>query len=268
MSGLYQNIYLKVLLSASNLNGFAAAFLSFSLGSIPGSIIFTAAAIIGSINKFRSLQGKTISQRFWLQRLTDPSLTAQILMIAAGINAVIAGYNVFNDSAHMMHHIFLTLAWTFGVLGDDALRRNDKVNFSLSAVAVKRNILLKIFVYVTRNPVFYYMFVNVFFALGVLTLSQQQEMHVIIFTIIAVLAGMMGILYSCFQAYRVLCADIAVEETNNGVTNILLSIANASIGITAAISAMVWLLMSQIIYCFVNILLLFETRSALEKEDV
>ncbi len=268
MSDLFQNIYLKVLLSASNLNGLAAVFLSFSLGSIPGSVIFAAAAIIGSINKFRSLQGKAVFQNFWMQRLTDPSLTAQILMIAAGINAVMAGYNIFNDNAHMAHHIFLTLAWTFGVLGDDALRRNDKVNFSLDTIAVKRNLFLKTFVYVTRNPVFYYMLVNIFFAFGVLTLSQQQESYVIIFTSVAVLAGMIGVMYSCVQAYKVLCGDITIEETNNGVTNIFLSIANASICIIAFISVMIWLLISQIIYCFVNILLLFETRNALEKENI
>lgn len=268
MSGLFQNIYIKVLFSASNLNGVAAVFLSYALGSWVGSVIFAGAAIIGCMNKYRSLKGRNNFQNFWLKRFTDPSLTAQILMVAAGINAIMAGYNVFNDPVHMMHHIFLTLAWTFGVLGDDALRRNDKTNFSLDIIAVKRHIVLKTFIYVTRNPVFYYLFVNVFFACGVLTMSQQQEPYVVIFTSIAIVSGLIGIIYSSIQAYKVLSGGIKVEETNNGVTNILLSIANFSIGITAAIGMMIWLLMSQIIYCVVNILLLFETRNALEKENI
>lgn len=269
MSVLQANVFVKVLFSASNLNGLAAMFLSYSLGSIAGTLIFAAAALIGCINKYRSLIGKNNFQNFWLKRLTDPSLTAQILMAAAGMNAIMAVYNIVNDPENMTHHIFLMIAWSFGVLGDDALRRNDKTNFSDIAKEKLQKFWLKTLIYVTRNPIFYYMFVNIFFSLAILIApmkSAAQNGALLSLTILAITLAVGGIIYAIRQGYRMLTNKISAHQTNNGISNFMMILINVIMGTMAYLQGLEWLILSQILFCASNIMIFFETQNALAKE--
>ena len=111
----------QAVFNAANLNGIGAVLMSLGLGSVVGSLIFLVAVLLGTWNKYRALTLVEMEPRNALERfLRKPSLTAQALMVAAAYNAVEA-YFTYTTTGQLAF-LAIGIGWTFGVLGDNALR--------------------------------------------------------------------------------------------------------------------------------------------------
>lgn len=264
----------KSVINATNISGVAAIFLSYSLGAWLGTIAFVVAVLIGTYNKYQSTLGAqaTPSPIKIIRYVQDPSLTAQILMAAAFINFIKIGYTGFISEGDIALYFFiLSIAWFFGFLGDDALRRNDKTNFSAPAVQNTQSLWLKTLIYVTRNPVFYYLITNAFFAYAVFLKPEAGETIATNFDIwvngAALLTGLAGVLYAFYRAWLCLKGRITQEGINDGMINIIIVLLNFEIAALSLSKGLLWVAVAQILFAIANILCLFETRDALDKED-
>jgi len=263
-----QSALLRVLFSASNLNGFAAACLSYSLGSLPGTLLFVFAALIGCVNKYHALTTQKSFQNLLMRRLSDPSITAQVLMGAALINAVMAGWQFMTFSEPVLYYAALTCAWTFGVLGDDALRRNDKTNFANLFQSKGRPVWLRVFLLTTRNPIFYYFFVNFFFALALFFSGGNNEKGILLLTALIILSTISGIIYCVFKAFQFLTGAIQKSRMNGIEISLISNAVNMMLAFSAYMQDFHWMVLAQIIFLMANLSLYFETRSALDKEQI
>jgi len=180
-----------------------------------------------------------------------------------------AFYSIFTQSEYALYYLLLTLAWTFGVLGDDALRRNDKTNFANDFVQKERSLWLRVFIYTTRNPIFYYLVLNVFFSSAIFIAPEGQQTDALLtLNMFCIFVSISGVIYSLRQGKRMLKNEIKSEQTNDGISNIAMTFVNMTIAIMAILQDMPWLLASQILFCIANIVIYFETKNALEKENI
>ncbi len=266
------NALKKSAFNTANLSGLAAVFLSYSIGSAAGTLVFLLAVLVGSYNKYQSVRGKygAADTNPLLNLIRNPALTAQILMLAAFINFIKAGYNGFMaPDEQISYFICLSLAWLFGFLGDDALRRNDTTNFSDPLLRNNQALWIKTFIYVTRNPVFYYLLTNLFFSSAIfLTPGSNQESSSFLFFIntLAVITALSGVFYGIIRGVKMMKGIIDPSQTNNGVINFITVIMNLEIGIISMIQGLYWVVFAQILFAIANITCLYETRHALDKE--
>lgn len=269
---LHKNALKKSIFNTANMGGLGALCLSYSVGSLVGTFIFFLAVIIGSLNKYRSILNdyKTKKINPYIKFLQAPALTAQILMLAAFINFLKSSYNAFQaTSSDVLYFTFLACAWFFGFLADDMLRRNDTTNFSEKAGSKNQTLLIKAFIYVTRNPVFYYIITNMFFACAIV-LSPNQELENISIlypiNILVIITSAIGVGYGIWRGFQMILEKITPDQTNNGVINIIIVIANMEVLFIAIIQGLYFVILAQIFFAIANITVLFETRHALKKE--
>lgn len=264
----------KSIFNAANLSGLAAIFLSYSIGSLLGTFIFIIAVFIGSYNKYRSVINNHYdpTTKIFLKILNDPSLTAQILMVAAFINFVKTGYDgLISPTEEFIYFITLATAWFFGFLGDDALRRNDKANFSSNILPKDQPLWIKTLIYVTRNPVFYYLITNMFFSIAILLspqgeLIEEDKAILEAINILAILTAIIGVSYSIWRGTQMIQKKISPAQTNDGVINWITVLINIEIGVMSIMQEIYWVAFAQILYIVANITCLYETRIALKKE--
>lgn len=263
----------KSIFNAANLSGLAAIFLSYSMGSLIGTFIFIIAVIVGSLNKYRTtINRKHTEQKGFLKILNDPSLTAQILMVAALINFFKTGYDGFLvPPSESLYFVCLAIAWFLGFLGDNSLRRNDKTNFSFHVLSKRLPLWIKTFIYVTRNPVFYYTVSNIFFSVAVLL--NTNKLHTIAETsiletlnILAIVTALTATFYGLWRGIQMIQEKITSEQTNDGVINFISIIVTFEIGAMAAIQGLYWVVVAMALYAISNIVHFYETRHALQKE--
>ncbi len=274
---LHKTALQKSILNTANLSGFAAIFLSYSIGSMAGTIIFALSVIIGSINKYRSVLNnhQKISKNTFIKILQTPALTAQILMLGALINFIKTSYDAFQaPSSEVLYFSILAGAWFFGFLGDDILRRNDTTNFSAEAQSKQQPLWMKAFIYVTRNPVFYYIITNMFFAGAIIlypekTAADTSTLHLMNMVVIGtsfIGTSFIGIIYAARQGTQMAKGEITPEKTNNGIINIVSVLTNFEVAGIALIQGLHFIVIAQILYALANVIALYETRHALEKE--
>ena len=260
----------RAIFNTSNLSGLAAIFLSYSLGSLIGTFMFFAAVVVGTINKYRSIQKGHRPKNIFEKLLNDPSITAQILMLGAGSNFLNGLYDSWSAPPETLsYHMALSAAWFFGFLGDDAIRRNDKTNFDDVKQAKKQNIFIKAFIFITRNPTFYFLITNMLFAIAILIqLSPEQSMYNVIVSssLVTIIASIYGVLYGLWRGFLMAKGEISPEKANDGVVNYATVIANLSIAMQVGLQGFIWVSIAQIIYAISNIIAIYETRNALEKE--
>ncbi len=265
----------KSIFNAANLSGLSAVFLSYSIGSLLGTLAFIVAVIIGSFNKYKAVthQDKIKHKKGLLKILDDPSLTAQILMLAAFINFIKAVYSGTTTTipSEVLYFAVLAPAWFFGFLGDDALRRNDKANFSSKILSKRKPLWIKTFIYVTRNPVFYYILTNIFFSMAILLSPQGNNSDTMIsiigvLNIIAIITALFGLSYAFWKGIQMIRGKITPEQTNDGMINFVTVLINLEIGVMAFMQGLYWIVLSQLLFAVANIVCLYETRHALSKE--
>lgn len=253
--------------NAANLNGLAAVLLSWGLGFWPGTIIFILAVAVGTYNKTRSFSLND-GASFWRRHLSDPSITAKILMLAAGLNAIAAGYQAMTGQAdERLYHLLAALAWGFGVAGDDALRRNDRANFTaierLDRPAGWHGALFL----AVRNPSFYYLAVNIFMS-GATLLKSGTEISTLSLAlhIIVTILSLAGMGYCVFRACLAHAGVIEQHHINDGVVNVANALTCVGIGLIALMGGHYTIFMAQFLFCLSNIRAIRETRSALNRE--
>jgi protein-S-isoprenylcysteine O-methyltransferase Ste14 len=269
MSVLQHNLS-KATLNASNINAIAAALFSVSFGSIPGTIIFVFAATIGTLNKYKTLKEKKYHKNFLVRELSDPSITAKILMIAAGINTIANGWNLLTYDENLLYYFILTSAWGFGFLGDDMLRRNDKTNFSQDIKKGKeQNLWLRGLWITVRDPLLYYIICNIFFTLAVL-IEPSGEMTFVLKSLATsiIFISLLAIFYSFFRAIRIVKGDIDIKKAHNGTIAFCGVGINFILTIMALLQGLPWIFAAQILFCLSNIMIFFETRHALKRENI
>ena len=260
----------RAVFNTSNLSGLAAIFLSYSLGSLIGTFIFALAVIVGTVNKYRSLQDLHAPRNIFERILNSPALTAQILMVGAGINFLNGLYDCFTSPQETIaYHLAITGAWFFGFLGDDAIRRNDNTNFTKGTKAKEQSLLVKTFIFVTRNPTFYFLITNMLFAIAILLqLDKEHDMHTLIISssFVTITVSILGVTYGIYRGFLMAKEKINPEQANDGVVNYATVIANLTISVQVGLQGFIWVALSQIIYAISNIIAIYETRSALAKE--
>lgn len=262
----------KSVFNAANLSGLAAIFLSYSVGSLLGTAIFFIAVIIGSMNKYRATMGlkNNNSAHKFFQILNDPSLTAQILMVAAFINFTKTSYDaVYAPPIDTAYFGFLALAWFFGFLGDDALRRNDKTNFTLKVQSNPHPLWRKTFIYITRNPVFYFTITNMFFASAILLIPDKNGAESFLLgtiNITVIITALIAVFYAAYKGFQMISGKITAEKTNDGVINMITVIINFEVATMSGLQGLYWVVLAQLLFAVSNIICLYETRHALSKE--
>jgi len=261
----------RAVFSASNINAIAASLFSISLGALAGTIVFILAAIIGTLNKYQSLRGsKNRSTNIFLKRFADPSITAQILMLAAGINAVLTAWLLITSNEYFIYHLVLTCAWGFGCLGDDMLRRNDNTNFSDNFKIKKDRPLWIQALWVTiRDPLFYYITCNIFFTLAVLVSPEGAMTTLLIaMSVCVIFMSLFAVSYSFFKAFDIIKGKIETSQSHDYVCALCSAIINLTLMAMAALQGLEWVVAAQILFFLSNILIFFETQRALQTENL
>lgn len=264
----------KAVINTPNLGAMAAVFLSYSLGSILGTFVFIIAVIFGSYNKYNAvLHKKNIENKSSIFKfLNAPSLTAEILMAAAFINFIKTGYNGLHaPEEEILYYMTLSTAWFLGFWGDNTLRLNDKTNFSLKSAPKEKRPWIKAFIYILRNPVFYYTLCNMFLSMAILFASNTADSinhntTLSYLNILVITTACIGVLYSFYKSVQVIKNKITAEQSNNGVINYILIAINIELAAMSFIEGLHWVIVAQIFYIISNITCLFETRQALKKE--
>lgn len=254
-------------LNSANLNGLAAILLSWGIGAWPGTLIFALAVVIGTYNKARPFTLKENTSP-WLKYWSDPSLTAKILMLAAALNCAISCFEVIMGAANeRLYHALAALAWGFGVAGDDALRRNDRANFTAvkaqNRPAGKRGAIFL----AARNPSFYYLACNIFTSSTTLIKSGAEVGSIsLTVNIIVVIISLAGMGYCIWRAYLADAGRINQDQINDGTVNYANVLTNTGIGTIALIGGHNTIFLAQFLFCLSNIRAIQETRRALKRE--
>ena len=270
----YKNLR-KASFNATNLNGVAAISLSIGMGSITGSLLFASAVAVGTYIKYKNLKGEVVTdeakQRNILQRIAnDPSLTAKILMAAAGLNCLDATADIFlQDETKLVENITRAVAWGFGVLGDDALRRLDKINFKdlVERPAAKASKLKSAFKAATSNPAIFYNATNIAFLTNMMqetSLTSPEGLFG------AAIAGTfaLGIGHSLRRTFQATKGVIHPDKINDGPLNILSAAGITGQSLFAASTGHYYVAGAQVIFAGSAIKSLFETRASLRKTGV
>lgn len=260
----------KSAFNAANLNGLGAIGLSIGLGSSVGTGLFAGAVIWGTINKYYSLNDNRTSPASGVfgRLMYDPTITAKALMVAAGTNCGASLVDAaLSDGSDSIQHTLNAMAWGAGVLGDNALRRLDKLNFT-DHIDVKKGVskVRDSFNAVVSNPVVFYNATAMCFSLSMLS----GEGGGLVEKIVGggtILGAASAISYAAYKAVNVVKNDLPVEDINDGVTNVISSVVPLGVGALGVLSGNYWVAGSQVIFGGSAIKSLYETRTALAKND-
>lgn len=261
--------------NTTNLSGLAAISLSWGLGATYGVAAFIFAVLIGTYNKYMGLRAAEtenpvpVSQNRFLRELSDPSITAKVLMVAASINCIEAAVKTFTGSDDMfLYHLMTAMAWMFGVLGDDALRRNDKTNFSAAMAEKMKTGLRGHMAAAVRNPSFYYLACNIFISTATVTKNiHGVDTAQIIINAFIILLSLFGMGYAINKVWQVSQAGALGATIHDGVINYINVAVNSGVGILCILTQNWPVFFSQILFCIANVKALYETRNALHREQ-
>ena len=259
---------LKSIFSSANLLGIGATALSLGFGSEIGAGIFAAAAVVGTVNKYRSLTDKPRPQGRVGQILTDPGFTSTVLMIGAGVNMVDQGLQTgFNAASRQydaaLYHGLHTLGWALGVAGDYVMRRIDRINFKAaghraqsSFNAVKETVL--------STPVLFYNAVNIAFTTALLSSQRPFDLtspdSLIGLTTNAVIAS--GIAYAGYKGYDMIRQGRAPSEAHDGWLNASSFFGTLGLGTMATLNEHYYAAFAQMCFGGFAIKNFFEARAA------
>lgn len=263
----------KASFNAANLNGLGAIALSIGLGNAVGTSIFAGAVVLGTVNKYMSLQKDEIQaldqdQNIVLKMLNEPTVTAKALMVAAGFNCAESGYDaLLSEGNEQLQHVFASLAWGSGVLGDNALRRLDKLNFT-DYVDVKKGVskVKDSFNAVVSNPVIFYNATAMGFSASMMLNEKAGALENIV-GYGTMSAATTAILYSVYRAVDVVRKNGNVADINDGVTNTISALVPLGVGGLGLVSGKEIVAVAQAIFGGSAIKSLYETRAALAKES-
>ncbi|MFZ4763142.1 MAG: hypothetical protein ACOYK8_10030 [Alphaproteobacteria bacterium] len=261
---------LKAIFNTANMSSMGAIFLSLGLGAREGAAIFAMAIVVGTYNKYQALTEKELlsQKNIWQKQMADPSLTAKIVMGAATINLLHSVYQLFNEPGNEAMNITKASAWLFGLVGDNALRRLDKVNFQQNedVVATKKSPLMASMEAMTYNPTFFYNLSNISMVAVLLQNPSNSAFDMLMGGITASLyvAADMHALKKSWAAAQ---GQISAQEVNDGIMNRLTSVGGVGQGVLAGVTGNFWVAGAQIMFATSSMFSLYETRLALRKKN-
>ena len=262
--------------NAANFNGLGATIFSIGMGSLIGASIFMSAIILGSINKFISLQSmddtkasqssNAKSSHILKRAIMDPTLTAKVFMLATAYNCADALYDAYlSQDVERTQSLLMALGWWLGCVGDNALRRLDSVNFSARTSSIKTSIdFWGIITAIISNPVIFYNSTVMCFA-GSMLLAPNISSLEFITGIITISIVTASLVYAGYRGVMVAKLGHDIDSINDGVTNVIGALVTVGFGALGAASGNYWVMVSQFMFGSSCIKALFETRSALKK---
>lgn len=253
----------KSVINTANLNGIGAVCLSIGFGALIGTFIFMIAVLWGTVNKYVALEYPDRPRKKW----QDPSITAIILMVATSWNSVEAFVDIFTQSPDLMiKNTALAFVWFCGALGDNAIRVNDKGNFSAKIDKVDDALgLCEALRVAFANPIFFYQLNNVSLSVALLQDVAIDSLAGVA-GIIVIILSLGAASYAMYRGYRASHGKIAIDAVNDGVLNYVGAGALCLLAITAMLAGNILGAIAQIIFAGGNITALFETRSRLARE--
>lgn len=264
---------LKSVFNVTNLSGAGAIILSLGMGSLTGTAIFGCAMLVGTFNKYAALQNEDAPQppqSKFREFLKSPAFTATILMGGAATNCVSEAFNaVANPEKGTLYHSFTSAMWLMGVLGDNALRKLDKTNFSQTATDSldKKSQLTQTFRAATANPVIFYNGALAFTSLAVLMQTDLSKSDIALnMTVLSMMATATG--QSIYKSWNAVQGRIAMDKTNDGISNKLNAVSQILTAIMAAGAGNYHAATAMSIFSIAAIKSIFETNDALEKEGI
>ncbi len=275
--------FTAALFSSANFIALGAAALSAGLESMIGAVLYLLALVFGTWNKYQSLTAEedpAKKNRGPVMRfLCDPSLTAQILMLIALYNGIEASWMAFTDDrSELFFHVTRAAMWYLGVLGDNAIRINDSVNFTRFFHAaqdihsrLKASVLALI-----ANPAFFYSLLGLPFIMNLMESARAFSLESFVGGWAFLLYGS-GVSYAVWRSFLATNNKIGIHDVNDGPSNIFLACGNLSVAVLAGVNA--WLTgggfnpyccvcFSQIVFACSGLLLIRETRLALHRRGI
>ena len=273
------NKLVKSVFNTANLNGSGALLMSVDVGTSWSTYLYGVAILAGTINKYRGLSGVDVNRKGLTNYITNPSVTACAFMVAAGYNFIDATNNFLTqpDELKAMNGL-LMLGWGAAFLGDNALRRLDKVNFKQSAEALGHSMksrISKTFNALCSNPTLFYGFAST----GMVTAELAHRIDDIgnkipMFTGTEGLAagatiGLVGLgtAYALSRTWQCAQGKIPMEKINDGIMNGMAFLAKIGYTGLAFISGQYGLAAGHLMFSVSSLKSIFETRAALHKDD-
>lgn len=274
-----EKLALKALFSTANLNGVAATLMSVDMGTGPATGLYIGAVLAGTYNKYHSLtSGDGGHKSIVLRAVSHPSITAAAFMLAAGYNFADSAYDlVAQPDSQVGYNLLRMGGWAAGFLGDNALRRLDRVNFRQSAERLGGSLkssLTKTFNALVSNPTIFYGLASTGFVLAELAHRYNPDgSRMPMFSGVegqlgaatATLVGL-GIAYAARNTWRAIKGEIPHEQINDGVMNYMSSAAKIGYTVLAAATGYYGLAGAHAIFTASNIKVIYETRAALGKK--
>lgn len=271
---------LKAIFSTANLNGTAATLMSVDMGSQLATALYISAVAAGTYNKYHGLtKGDEGKKNILLRSVTHPSITAATFMLAAMYNFYDSTHDLFTQPSDQMGYNLLRMGgWAAGFLGDNALRRLDRVNFKQNAEQLGGSLkssLSRTFNALVSNPTIFYGLASTGFVLAELAHRYDGNgKNLPIFyaaegklgAATSALVGL-GIAYAARNTWRAIKGEITHEQINDGVMNYMSSAAKIGYTVLAAATGYYGLAGAHLIFTASNIKVIYETRSALSKRE-
>lgn len=269
----------KSIFNTANLNGSGALLMSVDVGTTWSTYLYGAAILAGTVNKYRGLSGANDNNKGIMNYITNPSVTACAFMIAAGYNFIDATTNFLTqpDELKAMNGL-LMLGWGAAFLGDNALRRLDKVNFKQSAEALGRSMksrISKTFNALCSNPTLFYGFAST----GMVTAELAHRFDDI-GNKIPMFSGPEGVAagatvalvgagtaYALSRTWQSAQGKIPMEKINDGIMNSMAFLAKIGYTGLAFVSGQYGLAAGHLMFSISSLKSIFETRAALHKDD-
>ncbi|MCB9991363.1 MAG: hypothetical protein H6867_08270 [Rhodospirillales bacterium] len=267
--------FCKAAFNAINFSALGAIPLSHGIGSEYGTALFGTAIVAGTFNKYKSLntesQGHTwqnANDSWLIQQFKSPSLTAKILMLAAGYNCGDAVYDMATQGPDKMaENGFRAAAWLCGVIGDYKFTKIENLNFAALTSHTKSTAskLRASFHAATANPVLFYNGAGIGLAGAMLATTPLNTPPAYIGMAITAAYGL-SIAYAMRRSWQAATGAIAIKEINNGLINFTAAAAGVGQSIFAASTGKYAVATAMAMFSGVAVKTLYETRSALKKE--